>query len=229
MKRISLAVGGVAVVAAAALPLTATAATAKHPNGRALHRVVRLDRKVIRLDRRVIKVARQRATGEAFAGAVTLASSGSVTLDVLVTGQHDTQLKGTSVTVAIDSATKIVYGKGQTSIDSGDLVNVRAATSGSTLTATQIHVDCNCHFAAGTVSSVSTGSFVLHVLRTGPFDRVLKGNDVTIQTPTAVSGLAAGANVGVIFSATGFFRDPTFDWTKATFTAKQVRIRTAQS
>jgi hypothetical protein len=228
MKRISLAVGAVAVLAAAALPLSATAGTAKHRNGRALHRVIRLDRKVIRLDRRVIRLARQNATGEAFAGSVTSASSGSVTLDVLVTGKHDTQLKGTSVTVAIDSATKIIYGRGQTSIDAGDLVRVRATASGSTQTAKRIHVNCNCHFAAGTVSSVSTGSFVLHVLRTGPFDRVLRGNDVTIQTPTAVSGLAAGAKVGLTFSATGFFRDPTFDWTKATFTAKQVRIRTAQ-
>jgi len=145
------------------------------------------------------------------AGAVTAVSASSLTL----------ALDGKSTTLAIDSSTKIVYGKGQTSLDTGDLVRVRAVGS----TAKRIHVDCNCHLAAGTVSSVSSGSFVLHVLHTGPFDRVLKGNDVTIQTPTAVSGLAAGARAGVIFSATGFFRDPSFDWTKATFTAKKVRVR----
>jgi uncharacterized protein DUF5666 len=148
-----------------------------------------------------------------YAGSVTAVSPSALTLDV----------HGTSVTLAIDSSTKVVYGKGQTSIDTGDLVRVAAAGS----TAKRIHVDCNCHFAAGTVSSVASGSFVVHVLRTGPFDRVLKGNDVTFQLTSSTTA-KAGDRVGVIFSATGFFRDPSFDWTKATFTAKQVRIRTAR-
>ena len=55
-----------------------------------------------------------------FAGSVASAGSGSVSVNVLWTGKHDTQLKGTTVTVGIDSSTEIVYGKHQSSIDPGD-------------------------------------------------------------------------------------------------------------
>jgi Domain of unknown function (DUF5666) len=174
-----------------------------------------------------------------FAGAVTSTSSSSVSLDVLWTGPHDTQLNGTNVTVDIDSSTKIVYGKGHTSIEDGDLIGVRATGIGSaTLTAKEIHVRCNCHFAAGTLGSIGASSFAVNVSRTGPYDTVLKGNAVTFQvngstvfvrgkdmTAGAISDLKTGEKVAVIFAATGFFKDPNFNWQTATFTAKHVRYR----
>jgi len=176
-----------------------------------------------------------------FAGAVTSASSSSVTLDVLWTGQRDTQLNGQQVTVGIGSTTTITYGKGQTSIDPGDLIGVRATGIGSSaITAKEIHVRCNCHFAAGTLGSVGTSSFAVNVTRTGPYDTVLKGNAVTFQvngatvfvqgkakTPGAITGLKSGEKVAVIFGASGFFKDPSFNWQTATFTAKHVRYQGA--
>ena len=76
-----------------------------------------------------------------FAGAVTSAGSGSITVDVLMTGKHDTQLDGTSVSVAIDSSTEIHYGKGKSSIEAGDLVGVSATGTGaSSLIARRINV-----------------------------------------------------------------------------------------
>lgn len=174
-----------------------------------------------------------------FAGAVTSAGSGSVSLDVLWTGKHDTQLDGTTVTVGITSATKITYGKGHSSIEQGDLIGVGASGIGSNaLTARRIHVRCNCHFAAGTLGSIGNGSFAVNVARTGPYDTVLRGNAVTFQvggstvfvqgkdkSAGAISDLKTGERVAVVFAATGFFRDPNFNWQTATFTAKHVRYR----
>jgi hypothetical protein len=144
------------------------------------------------------------------AGAVTAVSASSLTLDV----------HGTSVTLAIDSSTKVVYGKGQTSLDTGDLVRVIAAGS----TAKRIHVTCNCHFVGGTVASLGSGSFAVLVAKTGPYDKALNGKLVTIQNGSAsVTGLTLGAHVRVVFSASGFFRDPAFDVSTATYTALRVR------
>ena len=178
-----------------------------------------------------------RAHAELFAGSVTSASSSSISVDVLRTGPHDTQLKGTTVTAAIDSSTKIVYGKGQTSIEPGDLVGVGAiGSSTGSLTARRIRVNCNCHIAAGTLGSVGTSSFAVNVSRTGPHDTVLKGNAVTFQvngstvfvqgkgkTAGAISDLKTGEKVAVIFSSSGYFKDPGFNWQTATFTATHVR------
>lgn len=155
-----------------------------------------------------------------FAGAVTSAGSGSVSVDVLWTGKHDTQLNGTTVTVAVDSSTQIHYGKGRSSIEAGDLVGVVEANG----TAKRINVRCNCHFAAGTVSSVSSGSIAVQVERSGPFDTVLKGNTVTFQLGGATAP-TVGQKVAVRFSATGFFKDPSFDWQTATFTVEKIRAR----
>jgi Domain of unknown function (DUF5666) len=171
-----------------------------------------------------------------FAGAVTSASSGSVSLDVLWTGPHDTQLSGTSVSVGITPSTNVVYGKGQSSIAQGDLVRVRAGGIGtSTLTARRIHVDCDCHYVGGTLDGVSNGALRISVARTGPYDTVLKGQTVTIHVADStqyiqgrdkkqitLNDLGVGDRVGVIFAATGFFKDPSFDWQNATFTAKRV-------
>lgn len=167
-----------------------------------------------------------------FAGTVTSASSGSVSVDVLWTGKHDTQLNGTTVTVAIDSSTQIHYGKGRSSIAAGELVGVVDAGG----TAKRINVRCNCHFAAGTLGSVGSSSFAVDVSRTGPYDGVLKGNAVTFQVDGStvfvqgkdkaagtISGLKSGEKVAVIFAATGFFKDPSFNWQTATFTAEHVR------
>jgi Domain of unknown function (DUF5666) len=176
--------------------------------------------------------------GHWFAGAVTSVSSSSVSLDVLLTGPHDTQLNGTNVTVGLTAATKITYGKGHSTIQQGDLIGVTATGLGTAApAATQIHVRCNCHFVAGTLGSVGNGSFAVNVSRTGPFDTVLKGNAVTFQVTSstvfvqagstaasAITSLKTGDNVAVVFAATGFFKDPHFNWQTATFTAKHVRF-----
>lgn len=156
-------------------------------------------------------------TRTAFAGSVASVSSNSLTVDVLWSRKGNAS---GAVTVAIDPSTKIVYGKGKSSIEDGDLVRVRAAGS----TAKRIHVDCNCHFAAGTVSSTSTGSIAVQVDRSGPYDTVLKGNTVTFQLGGATAP-AVGQKVAVRFSATGFFKDPSFDWQNATFTVLRLRYR----
>lgn len=162
-----------------------------------------------------------------FAGAVTSAGPSSVSVDVLWTGKHDTQLNGTQVTVGIDSSTRITYGKGRSSISAGELIGVRATGVGSNvLTAKRIHVRCNCHYAFGTLGSIGSGSFAVDVTRTGPYDTVLKGNAVTFQLgSTSTANLKTGDKVGVIFSATGFFKDPNFNWRTATFTASRVHFR----
>jgi hypothetical protein len=156
-----------------------------------------------------------------FAGSVTSAGSGSVSVNVLWTGRHDTQLKGTTVTVGIDSSTEIVYGKHQSSIDPGDLVRVVAVDT----TAKRIHVNCNCHFAAGTLDAISTSQLRVAVKRTGPYDGVLKDHNVTFQIGSAsLPNLSIGDRVAVVFSSTGFFRDPSFDPATATFTVLRVRV-----
>ena len=181
---------------------------------------------------------RVRPNVQAFAGAVTSASPTSVTLDVLWSKRGSTS---GSVTVAISSSTKIHYGKGQSSIDPGDLIGVVATgTDSNTLTARRINVRCNCHFAAGTLGSVGSSSFAVNVSRTGPYDTVLKGNAVTFQVngstvfvqgkdkaAGAISDLKSGEKVAVIFAATGFFKDPSFNWQTATFTATHVRYQGA--
>ena len=178
-----------------------------------------------------------RPHGEFFAGSVVSAGSGSVSVNVLVTGPHDTQLKGETLNVGIDSSTQIVYGKGKSSIAAGDLVRVHAlAAANGSLTAKRIHVDCNCHFAAGTLGSVGSSSFAVNVARTGPYDTVLKGNAVTFQVNGStvfvqgknqaagtLSALKSGEKVAVIFASSGFFKDPGFNWQTATFTASHVR------
>ncbi len=153
----------------------------------------------------------------AFAGAVTSASSSSITVDVLWSKKGNAS---GSVTVGIDPSTKIVYGKGKSSIATGDLVRVVAAGS----TAKRIHVDCNCHVAGGTVASVSGGSIAVQVDRSGPYDTALKGNTVTFQLGGATAP-QVGDKVGIGFSANGFFKDPSFDWQTATFTINRLRVR----
>jgi hypothetical protein len=180
-----------------------------------------------------------------FAGAVTAVGSDSVSVDVLWTGKHDTQLLNTTVTVAVTGTTALTLGKARTpvplsAIHAGDLVGV-GVTSDATLTslsAVRIHVNCNCHWLGGTISSVGSSSLTVHVAKTGPFDRVLKGASVTLQlngstqyvqgkakTPIALSDLKVGDHVGVVFGASGFFKAPGFDAATATFTAKRVRDR----
>ena len=123
--------------------------------------------------------------------------------------------------IGIDSSTEIVYGKHQSSIDPGDLVRVVAVDT----TAKRIHVNCNCHFAAGTLDAISTGQLRVAVKRTGPYDGVLKDHNVTFQIGSAsLPNLSIGDRVAVVFSSTGFFRDPSFDPTTATFTVLRVRV-----
>jgi hypothetical protein len=180
-----------------------------------------------------------------FAGAVTAVGNDSVTVDVLWTGKHDTQLLNTTVTVAVTGDTALTSGKPRTpialsAIHQGDLVGVGVTSDAglTSLSAVRIHVSCNCHWLGGTIASVGSSSLVVHVAKTGPFDRVLKGTDVTLQlngstqyvqgkekTPIALSDLKVGDHVGVVFGASGFFKAPGFNAATATFTAKRVRDR----
>lgn len=179
-----------------------------------------------------------------FAGSVTAVGSDSLSLDVLWTGPKDGQLNGQSVTVAVNSNTQIVGGKNASAeqlsdITPGDLVALRATATDATLaslTATKIRIRCNCHWVGGTISALGGSSLSVQVVHTGPYDTVLKGNAVTFQVngstvfvqgknkaAGAISGLKTGEKVAVIFAASGFFKDPSFNWQTATFTATHVR------
>jgi len=180
-----------------------------------------------------------------FAGSVSAIGSDSLTVGVLLTGSHDGALNGQTVTVAVDGGTTIVSGRDNTpeplaSIQAGELVGVMATGVGSdltTLTATKIHVDCDCHWVGGTISAIGTSSVTVQVAKTGPFDTVLNGQSVTIgvdgstiyiqgkaKTPIALSDLKVGEGVGIVFSANGFFRAPAFNPATATFTAARVHV-----
>jgi len=178
-----------------------------------------------------------------FAGSVSSVGSNSLTVGVLWTRQHDDSLNGQLTTVAVNSDTQITSGKDKTSISlsdiqTGDLVAVVASGSGSdltTLTASKIHVYCNCHWVGGTISAIGSSSVTIQVKRTGPYDTVLSGQAVPINVdsnPVYVAGsdkhtiqfsdLKVGLGVGVVFSANGFFKAPGFDPTTANFTAKRI-------
>ena len=178
-----------------------------------------------------------------FAGSVASVGSDSLSVNVLWTGPKDGSLNGTTVSVGVDSTTQIVDGKTKapaslSDIQPGDLVSMRATAADATLSslsATHIRIWCNCHWVGGTISSVGASSISVQVDRTGPYDTVLKGTDVTIQvngstqylkgkdkTPISLSDLQVGAGVGVVFGADGFFKAPGFDPEKATFTASRV-------
>jgi Domain of unknown function (DUF5666) len=170
---------------------------------------------------------------EAFGGSVASATSTSLTVDVIWPGRRGTTAPTSStVTVAIDSSTKVSYGKTKSSIEPGDLVGVVATGSDGALTARRIRVTCNCHFVAGTVGTVSSSSLQVLVTRTGPVDTVLNGKTVTIALNSSTqyknsSTLTSGEKVRVVFSASGFFKDPSFDPETATFTA--LRVATSKS
>lgn len=179
------------------------------------------------------------------AGSVSAVGSDSLTVGVLWTGKYDDQLNGKSVTVAVDASTEIVAGKDKTpvtlaSIKPGDLVGLLATSPDKTLsslTASRIHVYCNCHWIGGTISAIGSDSISVQVARTGPYDTVLNGKPVTLQvnasttyirgkskTEIGFSDLKVGDGVGVIFAASGFFKAPGFDPSTATFTATRVHL-----
>jgi hypothetical protein len=182
-----------------------------------------------------------------FAGTVTGVGSSSLTVGVLWTGPHDGSLNGQTVTVAVLDQTRI-NGPHRgpialAQIQVGDLVAVRAAGDPSSMTAAMIHVFCNCHWVGGTIASISpgassdTGSLTVAVTRTGPYDTVLDNPPITLQVNAdtvylrgphkgrlGFSDLKVGEGVGVVFSASGFFKAPGFDPTTATYTAKRVHV-----
>ena len=125
-------------------------------------------------------------------------------------------------------------------IQTGDLVAVVASGSGSdltSLTATKIHVYCNCHWVGGTVSAIGSSSVTIQVKKTGPYDTVLSGQAVPINVDSNTVFVAGSdkhtiqfsgpeGRTGrrhVVFSADGFFKAPGFDPSKANFTAKRVQ------
>ena len=178
-----------------------------------------------------------------FAGSVSNVESDSLSIGVLWAGPNDGSLNGQTVSVSVLDRTRINQGPHRgpialADIQNGDLVAVRAAGSDpSSLTALKIHVFCNCHWIGGTISDVGSNSFSLSVKRTGPYDTVLNNATVTIGVDDhtvylrgrhgariGFSDLKAGEGVGVVFSASGFFKAPGFDPTTATFTAKRAHV-----
>ncbi|HEY4349552.1 MAG TPA: DUF5666 domain-containing protein [Gaiellaceae bacterium] len=178
-----------------------------------------------------------------FAGTVSAVGSNSLTVGVLWTGPNDGSLDGQTVTVAVTDHTRINGARHRpialAQVQVGDLVALRTTGDVSTasLTAVKIHDFCNCHWVGGTIASIGTSSFTVSVKRTGPYDTVLNNTTVTIQTNAntvylrgphrarlGFSDLKVGEGVGVVFSASGFFKDPGFDPTTATFTAKRVHV-----
>ena len=93
-----------------------------------------------------------------FAGTVTAVGPSSLTVGVLWTGPNDGSLNGDTVTVGVETRTRINQGPHHrpialASIGTGDLVAVRATGDATTsLTARRIHVFCNCHWIGGTVN-----------------------------------------------------------------------------
>src|SRR3979490_2669146 len=64
-----------------------------------------------------------------FAGSVSSVGSSSVTVNVLLTGKHDTELNGQTVTVSVTADSELVSGKDKTpialgEIKAGDLVGI---------------------------------------------------------------------------------------------------------
>jgi hypothetical protein len=180
-----------------------------------------------------------------FAGSVGAVGAGSLTVNVLWTGTHDGSLNGQTLNLSVPSSARIQSGRHHTpialaSVQVGDLVAIRAATEDdSSFSATGIHVFCNCHWVGGTISSVATGGsgLTVHVDRTGPYDTVLRGQDVPLQVNATtvylrgghgrritLGSLQVGDGVGVVFAASGFFKAPTFNAATATFTAKRVHV-----
>jgi hypothetical protein len=189
------------------------------------------------------KLAKEAKAAHHFAGAVTAVNADSLSVTVLWTGKNDTQLLGKSETVTVNAQTKITAGREHkpvalSSIHPGDLIGLGVTSAGTeltSLTAVRIHVSCNCHWVGGTISSVGSSTLVVHVLKTGPFDRVLKNADVTLQLSSStlyvkgkekkqvsIGDLKVGDRVGVIFAASGFFKAPSFNAATATFTATRV-------
>jgi hypothetical protein len=175
-----------------------------------------------------------------FAGSVSSVGSSSLTVNVLLTGKHDTELNGQTVTVSVTADSELVSGKDKTpialgDIKAGDLVGIHVAGEAGSMTAKRIHVFCNCHWIGGTISALGGSSITIDVKRTGPFDTVLADTSVSLtvnasttfirgkdKTPIKQSDLKVGDHAGIVFAANGFFRSPSFDPKTATYTAKQV-------
>jgi len=191
---------------------------------------------------------------EWFAGSVSAVSSNSLTVGVLWTGPHDGALNGQTLTVSVPSSGVVIlkgvgggrrYPISLSQIQVNDLVALNATGSSSTdLAATKIVDYCNCHFVSGTIGTTTTtpsDSFTVQVKNTGPYDTVLQGQTVTMQTgsstiylqghggwrrimPISFADLKPGEHVAVIFAANGFFKAPGFNPSTAVFTASRVDV-----
>jgi len=113
--------------------------------------------------------------------------------------------------------------------------DVSAAGHISNLTAVEVYVYCNCHWIAGTLTTIGTTTITVYATRTGPYDTVLDNHDVIInlntqtsyirgsnKTPISLANLKTGDHVGIVFAANGFFHAPGFNPNTATFTAKRI-------
>jgi len=183
---------------------------------------------------------RQKLQHSLFAGSVSSTGNGTVTVNV-IWAKAGTVTAGEQVTVAVDPQTKITKGPKRSpatldDVKAGDLVGVGTAqASGGPLTARRIHISCNCHWIGGTVTANDGTTLTVQAAKTGPFDTVLAGHAVKIglasgttylegrgKHPITAPDVKVGDKVGVVFAASGFFQQPGFDWTAATFTAKRV-------
>jgi hypothetical protein len=189
---------------------------------------------------------------EWFAGSVSAVGTDSLTVGVLWTGPHDGSLNGQTLTLSVPSGTVIVKGVdgrrfpiSLSQIQPNDLVAINASGTGpSALVASKVVDYCDCHFISGTVGTTTTtpsDSFTVQVQHTGPYDTVLEGQLVTLQTtgstiylqgrggwrhitPISFTDLTAGEHIAVIFAANGFFKAPGFNPATATFTASRVEV-----
>jgi hypothetical protein len=189
---------------------------------------------------------------EWFAGSVSAVGANSLTVGVLWTGPHDGSLDGQTLTVSVQGGTVIKKGEdgrrfpiALSQIQPNDLVAINASgTAPSALVASKIVDYCNCHFISGTIgttTSTPSDSFTVQVQHTGPYDTVLQGQLVTLQTsgstiylqgrggwrhitPISFADLTAGEHIAVIFAANGFFKAPGFNPATATFTASRAEV-----
>jgi len=176
-----------------------------------------------------------------FAGSVVSTGDGTVVVNV-IWAKSGSFTAGQQVTVGVGPVTKITKNPDREpatlgDVKPGDLVGVGVVQAqDGPLTARRIHISCNCHWVGGTVTGNDGTTLTVEVAKTGPFDTVLAGHSVKIglvaatnylqgrdKHPITAADVKVGDKVGVIFAASGFFRQPGFDWTAATFTAKRVQ------
>lgn len=136
----------------------------------------------------------------AFGGTVTAVGSDSLTIDVKRAGKRSAGLVGTSVTVRVDSSTKVT-GKGVSQladVKAGDRVAVVASGDPAQgLTALAIRdvgpIAAERRWLGGTVAAVGPTSVSIAVKKAGKADRSLVGQTVTVAVTGTTQFTGKGA------------------------------------